>query len=113
MKNRQDYEDVEQQRYEFDVAISNDPSVTRAITLIVVTTNIFDHAPVISYDGPCVAEELKSNLDTECRFKVEHRDGIENNPFRLVISGRNVEDQLFYFSEPYNELEYSREYNLM
>lgn len=113
MKNRQDYETEAQQRYEFDVAITDDSSVTSTVLLTVITINIFDNPPVISYEGPCVAEELRANFDTNCRFVVNHPDGIQDNPFRMVITGPNNEDRRFTFSDPYNEQKYSREYNLM
>lgn len=113
VKNRQDYETEAQQRYEFNVAILNDETVTNSVSFIVITINIFDNAPVISYEGPCVAEELRENFDTNCRFMVTHPDGTQNNPFRLVINGPNNEDRRFTFGEPYNEQKYSRQYNLM
>lgn len=113
VKNRQDYETEAQQRYVFDVAIFDDEAVTSTVSLTVITINIFDNSPIISYEGPCVAEELRANFDTNCRFVVTHQDGTQDNPFQMVISGPNNENQRFTFSDPYNEQQYSREYNLM
>lgn len=52
---RQDYENPVQRRYEFQIVIENDASVTEPGTILIVTKNLFDNDPSITYEGPCVA----------------------------------------------------------
>lgn len=106
--NRQDYENPDQQRYDFDITIGGTTN-----RLIISTINIFDNAPRLSYVGPCVVEELQSDVDTNCRFTVYHPDGILNNPFQMTIGGKFGETEKFGFTEPLLETKYSREYNLV
>lgn len=112
--NRQDYENPDQQHYDLDISIAGVAGATRR--LIIVTVNIFDNEPRLSYEGPCVVEELSAPVDTGCRFTVRHTDGILNNPFVLSVEGRYDETRKFGFSEPLDsELldKYTREYTLM
>lgn len=51
---------------------------------------------------------------TGCLFTVNHKDGIEDNPFRLVITGSYNESDLFEFNEIVASAErYQRVYELM
>lgn len=59
---RQDYENPVQRRYEFDILIENDATVTNTGTILIVTKNLFDNDPSITYEGPCVAPVSKRNI---------------------------------------------------
>lgn len=108
VQNRQDYENPDQQRYDIDISIGNTSK-----RLIIATINIFDNEPRLSYDGPCMVEELLSNVTTECRFTVYHPDGILNNAFEMTIQGQFNEAEKFGFTMPLLETKYTREYSLM
>ncbi|KAJ6639917.1 Cadherin-23 [Pseudolycoriella hygida] len=112
IENRQDYENPSQQRYEFEVRIRDDPTAPTNIRILLRVLNIFDNDPRIIYDGPCIAEELTEDFDTNCKFQVYDADGLANNNLRLEIEGNNNESQKFEFRNPTNLDLYTREYTL-
>lgn len=116
VQNRQDYERDEQQLYDIELSVADDPEVsaTKRVRLIVAVLNIFDNVPSISMDGQCVVDELQANVEAKCKFTVYHADGTRNNPFQMSVAGRGFgEERKFGFSAPFNEQTYSRDYTLM
>lgn len=104
---RQDYENPSQQRYEFLVTVGN-----QRVSVYLLLQNIFDENPSITYNGPCIAEELQSNFNTKCVFLVNDPDGMQGNKIRLEIEGNNGEADLFEFKDAIIVDTYQMEFTL-
>lgn len=86
--NRQDFENPLQKFYSIEIGIQNDASeATKRVRLIIEVKNIFDNSPIITMvdSGPCVVDELQSNVDTGCAFNIYHPDGTYQNPFDMTV----------------------------
>ncbi|KAL9913563.1 cadherin-AgCad1-like [Glossina fuscipes fuscipes] len=108
---RQDYENVQQQIYFFQIYIKDSKEIGEQ-SIFITLKNIFDNQPLISYKpSPCRAEELQANYQTNCTFTVYDPDGMVNNKIRLKINN-NQEKSLFEFA-PYGDIgPYSKQYQL-
>uniref|UniRef100_A0A1B0B2E9 Cadherin domain-containing protein n=1 Tax=Glossina palpalis gambiensis TaxID=67801 RepID=A0A1B0B2E9_9MUSC len=108
---RQDYENVQQQIYFFQIYIKDSKEIGEQ-SIFITLKNIFDNQPLISYKpSPCRAEELQANYQTNCTFTVYDPDGMVNNKIRLKINN-NQEKSLFEFV-PYGNIgPYSKQYQM-
>uniref|UniRef100_A0A1B0ACX3 Cadherin domain-containing protein n=1 Tax=Glossina pallidipes TaxID=7398 RepID=A0A1B0ACX3_GLOPL len=111
VKKRQDYENLKQQIYFFQIYIKGSKEISEQ-SIFITLKNIFDNQPLISYKpSPCRAEELQANYQTNCTFTVYDPDGMVNNKIRLKIN--NSQERSVFEFVPYGEIgPYTKQYQL-
>ncbi|XP_045767241.1 cadherin-23-like [Maniola jurtina] len=91
---KQDYENLNMQRYMLDVSVPGDAVVGR-VTLQIV--NIDDNAPIIRLLDSCVVPELGSLGLTNCTYEVSDADGrISTSNMTFSIDSERDDDEIFY-----------------
>ncbi|KAL7052776.1 hypothetical protein ACKWTF_005003 [Chironomus riparius] len=106
----QDFENEDNRRYIFELKVG-----LISVTVVIIIENIFDNSPSVSYENPCVVEELtEENYESQCVYKVMDLDGMMNNTIRFEVHGNFNESEIFDFkiNSSLNE-EYSETYSLL